>query len=265
MKKNIKDENIVQAFLSLKNKGFYIFNQRLPDKTCDLMIKKINKYKPKVDKDTSFHQSGSYMIYNLFNKDELFLNLIFEKNFLLLCDKYFRYGAHKSDKNLYQFELMHSRIIKNKSKDQDLHLDSRICGADPPTSIHFFIYLHDVIKSSGATQLVPYSHKKKRYPEKKDKKKAIKILGKKGTIIALNSSLWHGSSKKSSIGERAIITLAYSRWFIRQQFAVPYSINKKFDKKLTKSQKMILGYENYAPVNELQRVRARGNLPIYKK
>lgn len=261
----IKKENINKALESLEVKGYYVFQNKLDDQICERMINIINHNKRKKDLKSNFHQSGSNMIYNLYNKDEIFLNLIFEKNFLAICEKYFKVGSHRNDTYNYQFELMHSRILKDKSKAQKLHIDSRLCGVYPPTSIHFFIYLNDVQKGSGPTQLVPSSHKKKRYPTYLDQKKAIKIFGKKGTIIALNSSLWHGSSIKTSIGERIILTLAYSRWFIRQQFAIPYSIDEKIEKKLSKKQKMILGYSNYAAVSEHERLRSRGKLPNYIK
>ena len=69
---------------------------------------------------------------------------------------------------------MHSRILDYPCKSQPLHIDSRISGVYPPTSLHFFIYLSDVKKDSGPTQIVPSSHKKNRYPIKKDEINAKK-------------------------------------------------------------------------------------------
>ena len=99
---------------------------------------------------------------------------------------------------------MHSRILNNPCKAQRLHIDSRICGVNPPTSLHFFIYLSDIDEDSGPTQIVPSSHKIKRYP-KKVMKKCNKNFRKKGTIIVTNSSAWHGSSlKKITIKEQLL-------------------------------------------------------------
>ena len=161
MSKKIKKENINKALESLEVKGYYVFQNKLDEKICERMINIIKQNKSKKDLKTNFHQSGSSMIYNLYNKDEIFLKLIFEKTFLGICDKYFKIGSHRKDTYNFQFELMHSRILKDKSKAQKLHIDSRLCGVYPPTGIHFFIYLNDVIKGSGPTQLVPNSHKKK--------------------------------------------------------------------------------------------------------
>ena len=131
------------------------------------------------------------------------------------------------DKYIFQFDHIHSRSLIGKSESQNLHIDSRICGVSPPTSIHFFIYLDSASKSSGATTFVKGSHKITRFPNNKDKKNAISVKCEPGDVIVLNSSVWHGSGEKNTSGERTIITLAYTRWFIGQQFAIPYSIKKK--------------------------------------
>ena len=83
-------------------------------------------------------------------------------------------------------------------------------------------------------------------------------------MIVINSSTWHGSSLKNSIKERAILTLSYSRWHIRQTYAVPYSIPIKIEKLLNLKQKKILGYFNYPPKNEKYRLRMRGPLTTLK-
>ena len=100
----------------------------------------------------------------------------------------------------------------------------------------------------------------KRYPTKKDNNKSIKICEKKGTLIVLNSSTWHGSSKKITNDPRVILTLSYSRWHLRQKYAVPYGIPSKYLKKLSLKQKKILGFFNYPPKNENYRLRMRGEL-----
>jgi ectoine hydroxylase-related dioxygenase (phytanoyl-CoA dioxygenase family) len=204
------------------------------------------------------------MVYNLQNKNEIFLKLIFHKKINEICHNFFRLGAYKKDKNIYQFDALHSRILYAKSKSQNLHIDSRICGVYPPTHIHFFVYLKKVSEQDGPTQVVPKSHRINKYPTKKDQTNAIKITGDQGTVIALDSSIWHGSSKKISSNPRAILTLSYSRWHIRQTFAVPYSMPKKILNKLNKKQKILLGFFNYPSSNEKKRLRMRGELTTLK-
>lgn len=255
--------NYIKIQKSLETKGYFVLKNFLSKSLCKKFLDKILEKKVVKKDPGNFHQGGK-MIYNLQNKDQDFLNLIFDEKFNKISKNYFKSGAYSLDKDIYQFELLHSRILIGKCKSQNLHIDSRVCGINPPTHLHFFIYLSDVNEMDGPTQLVPKSHKILRYPKKKDKTKAVKIIGDQGTVIAINSSIWHGSSVKKSIKPRAILTLSYSRWHLRQPYAVPYSIPNKFEKKLTTKQKKLLGYFNYPPKNEKFRLRMRGPLTTLK-
>jgi len=255
--------NYLKIQKNLESHGFYVLKNFFTKSKCEKLLsilstKKISKKDP-----GNFH-NGAFLIYNLQNKHKDFLDLIFNKVINKICQNFFYKAAYKNDKDIYQFDLLHSRILHGKSKAQHLHLDSRVCGIYPPTHIQFFIYLDNVKKEDGPTQVVPRSHKILKYPNKKDNKKTKKITGGKGTLIIINSSLWHGSSQKITEGPRSILTLGFCRWHLRQQFAVPYSIPSKFEKKLTFKQKKILGYFNYPPKNENFRLRMRGPLTSLK-
>ena len=131
-----------------------------------------------------------------------------------------------------------------------------------PTQIQFLFYLNDVDKKNyGATQVIPGSHKINRYPQKKDRNKAKQILGKAGDFFAIDSSLWHGSSVKKNNTQRTLVTLSYSRWNIRQSYAIPYGINKYKPDNFNQKQKYLLGYFNYPEKTEKERTRMRGLLP----
>ena len=96
---------------------------------------------------------------------------------------FFKEGAYKKDVNIYQFDHMNARILKGKNRAQNLHIDSRICGVNPPTSLHFFIYLNETYDENGPTRFVKGSHLIKRYPTKKDNKKSESINCNKGDVI----------------------------------------------------------------------------------
>ena len=258
-----KKINYIKIQNNLEKKGYTVIENFFSKSKCKSFLKKILN-KKLIKKDPGNFHNGALMIYNLQNKDMDFLNLIFDERINKINKNYFQLGSHKNDKDIYQFDSLHSRILKGKSKSQSLHIDSRVCGVYPPTHIHFFIYLSDVEENDGPTQLVPYSHKTIRYPDKKDSKKTLKILGNQGTIIIVNSSVWHGSSLKNTNSKRIILTLSYSRWHLRQTFAAPYSIPAKFEKKLNLKQKKLLGYFNYPPKNENYRLRMRGSLTTLK-
>lgn len=193
--------NFFKIKKELDKKGFSVLESRLDEKLCDHYLDIINLNLKKSKKEKKFHGNEARLVYNLTNKDFDFFKLVFDKKINKICKNYFENGAYFKDKNIYQFDHMHSRTIKNPCFAQPLHIDSRVSGIYPPTSLHFFIYLSDVNEDSGPTRLVPFSHKKNVYPKKKDSQNAIKITGKKGTVIVTNSSTWHGSSIKKTMNK----------------------------------------------------------------
>lgn len=262
-----RDLNFLKINNELQKKGYSVLESKLNKKLCDEYLNIINlnlKKKNKIYGKKLFHGKQTKVLYNLTNKSFDFFKLVLDKDINKICKNYFKFGSHSKDKNIYQFDHLHSRILDYACKSQPLHIDSRICGVYPPTSLHFFIYLSDVNLESGPTQIVPYSHRINRYPTKKDEINSKKITGKKGTILIINSSLWHGSSIKKNFDRRAILTLVYTRWFMRQQFALPFSLSKKTANKLSIKNKKILGFYNYPPIDETQRVFSRGKILNYK-
>ena len=246
---------------ALKKDGFVKIPNFLNQKDVGEFNAILSKIKSKKAKNKSFHKKAK-IITNLHLKHKNFFKIIFKKEILNICKNYFKYGAYKRDENIFQFDHINSRILEGKNPIQDLHIDSRICGVDPPTAIQFFIYLDDTPKGNGTTRFVKGSHLIKKYPQKKDNKKSVSINCKKGDVIVLNSSVWHGSDKKTHIGKRTIITLAYSRWFLRQQFAIPFSL-KSMKNKFSDKEKYLLGFYNYPAVTDKQRQGRRGPLPKY--
>ena len=166
--------NILKINKELKENGFSILSSRINEKLCDQYLDIINSNLNSTKKEIKFHGKETKILYNLINKSFLFFKLIFDKKINEICKNYFKEGAHKKDQNIYQFDNLCSRILQNPCKSQPLHIDSRISGVYPPTSLHFFIYLSDVKEDSGPTQIVPSSHLINRFPKKKMKLKQKK-------------------------------------------------------------------------------------------
>ena len=166
--------NISRINKDLREKGYSILNSRLNEKLCDQYLDVINSNLKETKKEIKFHGKETKILYNLMNKSFTFFKLIFDKKINEICKNYFKVGAHPKDQNIYQFDNLCSRILEQPCKSQALHIDSRISGVYPPTSLHFFIYLSDVKEETGPTQIVPMSHKLNRFPKKKIKLKQKK-------------------------------------------------------------------------------------------
>lgn len=231
-------------------------NSEIVEELADLLANEENWHK----EYETFHGRNSYLAPNLINKSESCLSLIMDEAILDLVERFFRSGAYPTEENIFQFHLMHGRTLVDECTSQELHMDSRCCGINPPSHLHFFLYLDDCLNSGdGATRFVPGSHKYTRYSSEADNIHAKEVYGKRGTLIVLNSAVYHGSSEKKTKGMRRLLTFAYSRWFIRQPFSVPYF--KHWPRKLSEHEKIILGFKNYGATNDYSRMSARGVLP----
>ena len=65
---------------------------------------------------------------------------------------------------------------------------------------------------------------------------------------------------KNLLWESVIINFCiFSRWFIRQQFSIPYFTS--WPRILTEEEKHILGFFNYGGIDDNSRLTSRGDLP----
>jgi ectoine hydroxylase-related dioxygenase (phytanoyl-CoA dioxygenase family) len=252
------------ALTSIDRDGYFVFEDFLSESTCDKLkncLESLPDGQLVQNKNGDFHGGRTVLAPNVITHSPLFMDLAQDRRSLDIADKYFQKGAFPSEKDPYQLHLMHGRMVAEQAPEQELHIDSRLCGVDPPLVLHIFIYLDDCVgEGSGATRVVPGSHRFNRYSNEEDNKKAIPVYGRKGTAMFLNSNLFHGSSRKVSSGSRWLLTVAYSRWWIRQPFAIPYFTN--WPRPLTDAEKALFGFTNYADKNDSPRgLKSRGETP----
>jgi hypothetical protein len=248
----------------LKKEGFAVLKKKLSKKNC-LYFKKILR---KFNQNHDVTRNPIEINYNIFCLNKDFLKIAFDKDMNEIAKEFFTYKKDKKSKtkNLdYHLNYIHHRCLNKPTPPQKLHIDGKLPGANPEISLGFIIYLDDVDKQNGPTCYVPRSHLIKELPNKKNKTKAKSITGEQGTITAFSGSTWHGSVRKKNDKPRSIILINFTRWFIAQNFAVPYLISKKITKSLNDKEKRILGFYNY-PVIHKNKVdkKNRKNL-FYKK
>ena len=255
--------NQVQKNLAVK--GFHVLPEFLSPSEADnyrYLLMSLNEGCAINNEEGDFHGSSTSLIPNIVTLDESFLNLAQDSRILEVASKFFENGAFPGELDPFQLHLMHARRVGLEAPAQDLHIDSRLCGASPPIVFHAFLYLDDCLREgSGATRVVSGSHKIQRYSNINDYDNSVPLYVRKGTIVFIDSSLYHGSGPKYTDGDRWIITIAYSRWWMRQPFAIPYFTG--WPRELTEKEKRLLGFYNYADNNRSSRgLRARGPLPV---
>ncbi len=249
-----------KVMTKLDSDGFVLLEGSLSGSKVDSLISVIDKADRWYEESPGFHGSNAYLVPNIINKSETTLDLCFADEFVRLANIFFKPGAHEQETFPFQVHLMHARVLFGKTSAQELHIDTRCCGVHPPSHLHFFIYLDDCLQpGDGASTFVPGSHKEKRYSLPSDIERAVPVLAPRGSIIILNSATFHGSTEKVTDGKRRLITLAYSRWFIRQPFSIPYF--SSWPRELTENERRLLGFENFGAVDDMTRISARGPLP----
>jgi hypothetical protein len=72
----------------------------------------------------------------------------------------------------------------------------------------------DFTRESGATLVIPGTHKLKRHPPKERRESlegAVPIIAPKGAICLWDGSVWHGNYPRQLPGERVVLHMTYTR------------------------------------------------------
>ena len=262
-----------KEFNKLKKNGYVVLENVLSEKKCKnyitILEKLHKKYSPLyVGNNKTKHklnnQSDEKIVYNLQNKDFQFIKLINTNPIYKIVDDYLNLGSYNKKEiiNLRQFT---GRSPLPGKGDQQLHIDSRIPGGSFPLMVVVTWMLNDFNKYNGATKLIPKSHKNKSFPGDKKKYKNEKIItGKKGSVLIMDGSLWHGGSLNKSLNTRWSILSTYVRFFYKPAFNYSSNLPKSFFKKINKKQKEILGLTSIPPIDEFTRISSISKKPYSK-
>ena len=242
--------------LNLKNKhikkilseGYTVVENLISDKEClkiKLITKKLfKKHCSKIKIKNPLEQT----IYNLHNKDDIFLKFINYKKTIDIVKKTLAAGSYKNGDDI----IIRQTAMRNplKGHAQQLHNDTRIVGCKYPLVVHIIYMIDDFTNMNGATRLVPKSHLKTKFAENKKKYKDEKIItGRKGSALIFDASVWHGSSVKKNNEERWAMIFSYSRWFLKSDFDFNKNTPMKVYKKLNLEEKKLMGF-NFNPAKD---------------
>jgi ectoine hydroxylase-related dioxygenase (phytanoyl-CoA dioxygenase family) len=244
----------------IKN-GYVLIENAMSVKECEqikiIYNKILNKYAKKIKINNPLEDA----IYNLHNKDSIFLKYIDHKKVIGIIKKALSLGSY----NKNDFIILRQSAIRNPKKGfaQQLHNDTRISGVDKPLIIQAIWMIDNFTSKNGGTRILPLSHKLDLFPENQKKYKGeLTIKGKKGTVLLLNASIWHGSSKKTNNDDRLGMIFSYSRWFLKPTFDHTKNTPQKIYHKLNSFQKELLGFKFNPPLDEFFSKSVRSNKNI---
>ncbi|PCH95129.1 MAG: hypothetical protein COB85_04810 [Bacteroidetes bacterium] len=232
----------------IEKEGYYILkNQYGSSDIQKLLDLTIDWHKKTVDRQSA---SPSYLIgnapnvFNLQNKDPIFLKALFASEKLevilkhFLNDKWFK--QIPSDQPNY---ILQSFGARSSTNAMPLHIDSYIPFiSEYVIGIPCAIILEDQNSKNGCTIVVPGSHHSNEYVKQSMLKKATPIESKAGDIVMWDSRLWHGTTENVSGSTRWSILMTFVRWWIKQYHDVTGNLPQDMYDILSDKEKAVLGF-----------------------
>ena len=194
---------------------------------------------------------------NLPNKDKVFMNFVMLPE--LLWSSY-----HVIKKDIMLSSSNFREPLKG-SGQQRLHIDWNPLkeNSSDYECVVAMMYLDKSEIDNGAIKVVPRSHKLIGYPDKYcnpylEHKKSITIEADAGSIIILNSNLWHRGSENVSGKRRRIINASYRSRNLKQGLNQKMYINDKIKKNLNDEEKYFLKIRD-KDLNQEEKIYGPGN------
>ena len=258
---NNKEQKYLKKLLK---SGYVVINNAISLNECEKIREIYYKIHKKYKNHTKVKNHLEDSIYNLHNKDDIFLKYINHKKIIKIIKVALSKGSYTNN----DFIILRQSVIRNPKKGyaQQLHNDTRILKVENPLIIQAVWMIADFTKTNGATRVVPNSHKFSSFPTNKKNYKDEKIIeAKSGSVLLLNAAMWHGSSKKESIQDRLGMIFSYSRWFLKPSFDHTINTPLKVYKKLNNYQKELLGFKFITPKDEFISSSSRSKFNIKPK
>jgi len=206
-------------------------------------------------------QPGTNRLGNLFNKDELFRNLLCEKNILKIA-----YTILGDDVKIGALDM---REPKKGTGLQDLHMDwiPKKTVNEKTQNIGAFIFLDEANENNGPMRVVPKTHKMtgwidENLNDKSSHPDEIFLNLQESSIVLMDANLWHSGTLNVSGNRRRVLFLDIRRREIPQLLNQRIYLDETTQGKLTDIEKYLLGVGENDTIFE-DRVHTAGN--VYRK
>jgi len=238
----------------------YIYNAFTKEECKDY----INRFENLVKKfEKKYKKLGDkcQIIQNFFLYDKTLANLVYHRKIDQILNKTIDKDYVLINSSLTNRVLRKSKYKKNTHLAEHgvtWHHDSRIIGnkrLDKGFGFITCIMFNDFKENNGSTLYVPKSHlvrniKPKRYKNYNSKQ----IIGKAGTIVIIDTGLWHKASNKVSKENRWSLFSYYGPWFMKPYYNFLEMLGEKFKNKIDYKLQKLFHYHSTPPKSELDRV-----------
>ncbi|HXG54331.1 MAG TPA: phytanoyl-CoA dioxygenase family protein, partial [Vicinamibacterales bacterium] len=199
------------------------------------------------------------LILNLHNKDEAFIDLIDHPVTFPLVSHMLQDGSYKNSEPFIVTQFS-ARDPRKGASPQQLHIDSRFPG--PPFALMTITLwmLNDFTIESGATRLVPGSHRRAEYPQDGVRQPdELTVQAPAGSVLIYNGSAWHGGGEKLKELERWSVIISYARWWLKPAFDMTLNTPPDLYANLSPARRELFGFTSVPPGDE--HVRSKMRIP----
>jgi len=140
------------------------------------------------------------------------------------------------------------REPKKNSGEQQIHIDwiPEENNKKEYNSVISFLFLNDSTIQNGATKVIPGTHKYFSYPDKymnpfQPHENEISITAKAGSLLIMNSLLWHKGGNNITGEKRGIIVTEYRERNIKQLLNLKKYISEETQSQLNSSELYLFG------------------------
>lgn len=151
--------------------------------------------------------------------------------------------------------IVHPNLTHSQNKwHRDLSYMNFV--SDPPLAVNAFFCITDFNLKTGATQLLPHSHKINYEPSPEYfSKHSISVEAKAGSVFLFNTMMFHRTGLNTSDSIRIGINHLYTKYILKQQIDIPALLDFKTPEDPFMS--MLLGFDSHVPTNVLNYRLAR--------
>ena len=261
--------NLKPFLQEIEKQGYTVIENLLNENECEFYknlleedYKKFSSHYAGATKHSNHSldiKKGEKVVYNLHNKNIEWFKLFQNKTVLDILDATLLPGSYMNSEPYHLINISARSPLKNNNPQQ-LHLDSNLPGGDYPLIMIVLWMLDDFNESTGATRVIPGSHKFKTYAENNvTYDDEVTVNAKKGSVLIYNASLWHGGGINKTANSRWGLVLGYGRWFIKPSFDYIKNTPPDIFKQLDDDQKKLLGFYSCPPKDEFTRVKRRSD------
>ncbi|OZE13444.1 hypothetical protein CH249_01410 [Rhodococcus sp. 05-2255-3B1] len=186
---------------------------------------------------SAWTSNGNQKVFNLINQGSIFLDLVEHP---IAID----FACQQLGPDPLLSSLV-ANIARPGNKQQQLHADQQYVPDPWPNvfSMNIVWALDDFTEENGATVVVPGSHRDGRAPYS-GAGPLQSITGPAGSMVVLDGRVWHAAGANRTASQYRTAVLAhYCAPYIRQQENVFRSIDPEVRRKLTPTQRKLLGYD----------------------